>query len=63
MIGIDLFSGAGGMSIGARQAGIDVQQVVEADRYAATTYMENHRPKFGIFVDDIRNFKPTQIKD
>jgi len=63
MIGIDLFSGAGGMSLGARQAGIDVQQVVEADKYAAATYLENHQPKSGIFVEDIRKFKPTKIQD
>lgn len=61
MIGIDLFSGAGGMSLGARMAGVDVQQVVEADKYAALTYMRNHQPKYGVFVDDIRNFKPVAI--
>lgn len=62
MIGIDLFSGAGGMSLGARQAGIDVQHVVEADEHAAATYLANHTPKYGIFVDDIRKFKPAKIQ-
>ncbi len=61
MIGIDLFSGAGGMSLGALQAGIDVQQVVEADKYAATTYLANHIPKYGMFNDDIRRFRVTKI--
>lgn len=61
MIGIDLFSGAGGMSLGARMAGIDVQVVVEADKYAASTYLYNHKPKRGIFVDDIRKFKAIDV--
>lgn len=61
MIGIDLFSGAGGMSLGARMAGIDVQLVIEADKYAADTYLYNHKPKYGIFVDDIRKFKPINL--
>jgi DNA (cytosine-5)-methyltransferase 1 len=61
MIGVDLFSGAGGMSLGARMAGIDVQVVVEADRYAADTYVHNHKPKHGIFVNDIRNFTPFDL--
>ncbi|MBV9158353.1 MAG: DNA cytosine methyltransferase [Acidobacteriaceae bacterium] len=43
MIGVDLFSGAGGMSIGALWAGIDVRLAIEADKYAAETYSKNHR--------------------
>ncbi|WP_445354498.1 DNA cytosine methyltransferase [Microbulbifer sp. EKSA008] len=65
MIGIDLFSGAGGMSLGALGAGIDVQQVVEADKYAAATYLANHQPLHGVFADDIRKFRhqPVQNRD
>lgn len=63
MIGIDLFSGAGGMSLGARLAGIDVQQVVEADKHAAATYLANHTPKYGMFNGDIRKFSPTKIQN
>ena len=37
MIGVDLFAGAGGMSLGAAQAGIDVCLAVEADKHAAET--------------------------
>jgi DNA (cytosine-5)-methyltransferase 1 len=61
MIGVDLFSGAGGMSLGAQLAGVDVQQVVESDRHAATTYLANHVPKYGVFVNDIRQFKASAI--
>ncbi len=43
MLGIDLFSGAGGMSLGATLAGIKVLYAVEANRHACTTYAHNHR--------------------
>lgn len=42
MIGVDLFAGAGGMSLGAELAGIDVAYAVEKDIYAAKTYQINH---------------------
>ena len=29
MIGVDLFSGAGGLSLGAKQAGIDVKLAIQ----------------------------------
>ncbi len=62
MIGIDLFSGAGGMSYGAKLAGIDAAFAIESDKYAAETYTCNHRPKFGVFESDIRTFKKIDIK-
>ena len=57
MIGIDLFAGAGGMSLGANLAGINVQVVVEADKHAAATYLRNHTPEKGLFADDVRKFE------
>jgi DNA (cytosine-5)-methyltransferase 1 len=42
MIGVDLFSGAGGMSVGALWAGVEVRLAVEADECAAATYAKNH---------------------
>jgi len=60
MIGIDLFAGAGGMSLGATQAGIDVRTAVEADRHAAATYSANH-PHTKTIVDDIRNVKEINV--
>jgi DNA (cytosine-5)-methyltransferase 1 len=42
MIGVDLFSGAGGMSLGAEWAGIKVMTAVEANVHAAKTFRENH---------------------
>jgi DNA (cytosine-5)-methyltransferase 1 len=42
MQGIDLFSGAGGMSIGAGMSGINVRYAVELDKHAAETFRLNH---------------------
>ena len=53
-IGIDLFAGAGGLSLGANLAGIDVLLAVEKDVYAAETYAYNH-PKTTVLNDDIAN--------
>ncbi|MFT7009850.1 MAG: DNA (cytosine-5)-methyltransferase 1 [Colwellia sp.] len=61
MIGIDLFAGAGGMSLGARQVGIDVQIVVEADKYAAQTYQRNHTPNVLFHEGDIRTFTKVDL--
>ena len=35
MIGVDLFAGAGGMSLGAAESGIDVRFAVEKDSHSA----------------------------
>jgi len=42
MLGIDLFSGAGGMSLGATLAGLKVQFALESNRHACRTYASNH---------------------
>ena len=61
MIGIDLFSGAGGMSFGATQAGINVILAVEKDIHAAHTYKKNH-PACNLFVGDIHDFPAEDIR-
>jgi len=54
MIGIELFSGAGGMATGAKQAGIKICIAVENDAYAAQTYMKNHKDTT-VVIDNIEN--------
>lgn len=54
IIGVDLFAGAGGMSLGASMAGIDVRLAIEKDPHAAATYTRNH-PKTRLIIDDIAN--------
>lgn len=61
MTGIELFSGAGGMSAGAAMAGIDIKLAVEIDRYAAATYACNHK-NTRVFNDDIRKLRSIPVK-
>ena len=61
-IGIELYVGAGGLSLGCEQAGFNIIYAVENDRYAAETYIKNRQDK-NIFVDtrDIREISPLYI--
>jgi DNA (cytosine-5)-methyltransferase 1 len=60
MIGIDLFAGSGGLSEGAKQAGIEVRFAVENEPHAATTYSCNHH-NTRIFNDSIGKLKAVDI--
>ncbi|HCD7565049.1 TPA: DNA cytosine methyltransferase [Pseudomonas aeruginosa] len=59
MLGIDLFCGAGGMSIGAEMSGVDVRFAVEADPHAARTFRENH-PGTTLLEQNIKNIKAQE---
>lgn len=54
MIGVEIFSGPGGMGLGAQLAGIDVALAIERNAYAAQTYLTNHK-NTTVVVDDIQN--------
>ncbi len=54
MVGVEIFSGPGGMGLGAREAGISVKLAIEKDKYAAQTYLFNHKDTT-VVVDDIEN--------
>ncbi len=43
LIAVDLFSGAGGLSEGLKNAGFDVTLAVDSDYYSCLVYGENHR--------------------
>lgn len=60
MLGIDLFSGAGGLSLGAQLAGIEVKIAIESDSIAAKTYQLNH-PKTTVINEDIRNVSDISL--
>jgi len=53
-IGIDIFSGAGGLSLGAEWAGVKVKTAIEKDKSAAETYRLNHKDAT-VLCDDIRD--------
>lgn len=61
LIGIDLFSGAGGLSLGFENSGFSIVYALEKDRYATETYKHNRNG--GIIVDtaDIIDMKPSEI--
>lgn len=60
IIGIDLFAGAGGLSLGAKRNGIDIAYAVERDPNAAKTFSFNH-PETHVINDDIKNIRDPQI--
>ena len=57
--GIDIFSGAGGLSLGAEMAGFEICYAVEKDRSAAMTYRYNH-PDTLVLENDIHNIDPLE---
>lgn len=59
LYGIDIFSGAGGLSIGAEMAGVQIMFAVEKDKYAAETYSFNHK-NIPVICEDIHNINPLQ---
>lgn len=54
MIGIEIFSGPGGMGLGARLAGVKTKIAVEKNIYAAQTYLKNHK-NTTVVTDQIQN--------
>lgn len=54
MVGVEIFSGPGGMGLGARNAGINVKLAIEKNKYAAQTYLFNHKDTT-VVIDDIEN--------
>lgn len=60
-VGVDLFAGAGGMSLGAQLAGIHVALAVESDPHAAKTYAASH-PGTTVFTADIRRLSRHKFR-
>jgi len=60
IIGVDLFAGAGGMSLGARLAGINVRLAIDKDSHAAATYAHNHRSTH-VIVADIKDIAKIDV--
>src|SRR6185436_8789109 len=61
MLGVDLFSGAGGLSLGARLAGIDVRLAVDIDRHASLTYGRNH-PTAELVIQDVAKLSANRFR-
>lgn len=59
--GIDLFAGAGGLSLGAKWAGIETELAIEKEEGYASTYIYNH-PNTKVIVEDIGNIDFSSIE-
>ena len=59
-IGIDLFAGAGGLSVGAEMAGVSILHAIELNESAAKTYRHNH-PATNVLCEDIRKVDPIRV--
>lgn len=60
---IDLFAGAGGLSLAALQSGMNVLAAVEFDEAAANTYKKNIKQTFGSSNTKVYNTDINDIKD
>lgn len=64
-IGVDLFAGAGGFSLGALLAGLDIVAAVESSTHACSTYRNNliasKRTKTALFENDILELTPDDL--
>ena len=59
---IDLFCGAGGLTIGLKKAGFEVVAGVEINAAAVETYSINHK-NHRVYETDIRELSPQKIMD
>jgi len=61
---ISLFSGAGGMDVGVKQAGFDIKACIEIDKHCCRTLRENIRREMSdtlVYEGDIRSIEPEQV--
>ena len=59
-VGIDLFAGAGGMSLGFEQAGFDVRAAVEIDPFHCGIHAFNF-PECSIFPRSVAGLRGEEI--
>ncbi len=59
-IGVDLFAGCGGFSLGMRRAGFKILVAVENDKWAAQTYRTNHKGTV-VIEEDIRELTAKRL--
>lgn len=62
LLGVDLFAGAGGMSLGALSAGVSIQLAIENNPHAAATYLHNH-PDIVLINQDIRTVRNIRLNN
>ncbi len=60
-VAVDLFSGAGGLTLGLKRAGFRVAAAIEIESHAFATYKTNH-PDVAALKQDIRTVKGAHLK-
>ena len=60
--GIDIFSGAGGLSLGAEMAGIKISTAIEINPHAAKTFLRNHKGA-KVLQGDIQDIDAKTLND
>lgn len=60
LVGIDIFSGAGGLSLGAEMAGIQVKCAIEKNESAVETLKNNHKKAY-VFSSDIQAISSEDV--
>ena len=58
--GIDIFSGAGGLSLGAEMVGLKISHAIEINPYAAKTFLRNHKGAM-VLQGDIQELAPKEL--
>ena len=58
---VSLFSGAGGLSLGAEMAGIRISSAIEINPPAAKTFQRNHKGA-KVLQGDIQKIDPKNIR-
>lgn len=61
LYGIDIFSGAGGLSLGAEMAGIKISYGIEINPSAAKSFTRNHKGA-QVLQGDIKDIDPASLK-
>ena len=62
LVAVDLFCGAGGLTEGFKQAGIDIKACLDIWSPAVETHRKNH-PKTDVFQADILDFEESRLPD
>lgn len=60
LYGIDIFAGAGGLSLGATMAGIRIRYGIEINKYAAASFSRNHS-KAEVITEDIAKIQTSEL--